>query len=120
MGNAQNLVETIIEDPVLASEELLWEDRPWPAQTVASSCSIAIIAHIIVQNISQEETALDVLSFNIPTKGPNFINDAWKHRKNQIASLVQHYEPSIVCFQEPHQSQTQDLAALLTGTLIYF
>ncbi len=34
MGNAQNLVETIIEDPVLASEELVWEERPWAAQPV--------------------------------------------------------------------------------------
>ena len=103
---------------MLASEELLWEDRPWQAQTVTFQCSLVIIAYFIVRNISQQENALDVLSFNIPTKGPNFINDAWKHRKNQIASLVQHYEPSIVCFQEPHQSQTQDLAALLAGTLI--
>lgn len=59
---------------------------------------------------------VDVMSFNVPTKGPNIISDAWKYRCKQVASVVQHYAPDIVCFQEPHETQTKDLSAALPGT----
>lgn len=41
--------------------------------------------------------------------------DSWKYRYRGIADLISRYDVDIVAFQEPHYSQTCDIASILTG-----
>ncbi len=58
-------------------------------------------------------TPIRVLTYNIrydnPADGPN----AWQHRRQAVAALLQHYAPDLIGLQEALKPQLDDLAAAL-------
>jgi hypothetical protein len=52
---------------------------------------------------------LRFLSLNVPTKGDEFVRDAWKFRRRGVADLVRMHGVTLFCLQETHRQHTVDV-----------
>jgi len=59
-----------------------------------------------------KDASLSIMCWNLPTKGP-MPWDLWECRLPLITKSILTRTPDIICMQEPHRQQTDDLAALL-------
>ena len=85
--------------------------RPWKIVLVLGT--VAVLSNIaFIPRIMMEPT-LQVMSYNIrydnPQDGPN----AWTHRKEKVANLVQFYQPDLIGLQEVLDGQLTYLEAQL-------
>lgn len=94
MGN--QLTTYLYTDPQVLQEEICLSEKIVPPSTHPST------------------NVLRVISFNVPTTGPNW-TDAWKYRVGGLCQFVSHHHPDIIAFQEPHKYHAQEMAAHLPG-----
>lgn len=59
------------------------------------------------------QSVLKVVSFNVPTGGSPDWRDGWAYRRDMVAEFVRHHDLDVICFQEPHEYQTREIASRL-------
>ncbi len=76
---------------------------------------LAIVLITIVYFCNAQSNTIDVCSFNIRFDNPDDGEHNWKHRKENVAALIQYYEADLIGMQEVLKSQIEDLEKLLPG-----